>query len=51
MGKTTDQIIREMKMLNKELSDFTCTVLPILAIPVVVTAWIIHTVSNRIVDY
>ena len=40
-----------LKMFNKELNDFSQMVLPALAIPVVVMAWIIHTVSNRVVDY
>ena len=37
-------------MINEELSDFTRIILPALAIPVVITAWIIHTISNRIAD-
>ena len=37
-------------MINEELKDFTHTVLPALAIPIVIVAWIIHTVSNRIVE-
>ena len=37
-------------MFNEELSDFAHTVLPALAIPIVIIAWLIHIISNRIVD-
>ena len=37
-------------MFNEEISDFACIVLPALAIPIVITAWIIHIVSNRVVE-
>lgn len=38
-------------MFSEEFNDFAQTVLPALAIPIVITAWIIHTVSNRIAEY
>ena len=37
-------------MINEELSDFTRTILPALAIPIVITAWIVCTVSNKVAD-
>jgi len=38
-------------MNNDETFDFLKNILPALAIPIVLVAWIIHTVSNRLVDY
>lgn len=37
-------------MTSEEFKDLAHIVFPALAIPIVITAWIIHIVSNRIVD-
>jgi len=37
-------------MFNEELSGFAQLVLPALALPIIITAWIIHTISNKVVD-
>ena len=38
-------------MFNEELSDLARVILPVLAVPIVTTAWIICIVSNKIAEY